>query len=186
MGITEVIAIVGALVGGVAARQRKLEAERLNEQLRRINLQLRQQARAGTIYAPGLLYAPVGGPTASGGGVGGGGGGGGTATATRPETQAAGAVAAAEAPASAPPSGSATALTSTDSMSTVTLSSFDDETPEQLSCRQTLREGKRLLRNNQGARRLLNVLPACADMPQDKVAVPGRVKTRFQIARLGG
>eukprot|EP00967_Tisochrysis_lutea_P123356 scaffold205149_cov15-Tisochrysis_lutea.AAC.1 len=44
---------VGAVVGGVAARQRKDELERLNEQLRKINLSLRQQARAGTLYAPG-------------------------------------------------------------------------------------------------------------------------------------
>ena len=32
--------------------------ERLNEQLRKINFSLRQQARAGTIYAPGLTYVP--------------------------------------------------------------------------------------------------------------------------------
>ena len=44
---------IGAFVGGIVARQRKEEVEKLNEQLRKINLQLRQQARAGTIYAPG-------------------------------------------------------------------------------------------------------------------------------------
>ena len=44
---------------GVAARQRKAELERLNEQLRKINMSLRQQARAGTVYAPGLNYAPI-------------------------------------------------------------------------------------------------------------------------------
>ena len=44
---------------GFSARQRKLELERLNEQLRKINLNLRQQARAGTVYAPGLMYAPT-------------------------------------------------------------------------------------------------------------------------------
>jgi hypothetical protein len=32
--------------------------ERLNDQLRKINLSLRQQAKAGFIYAPGLTYAP--------------------------------------------------------------------------------------------------------------------------------
>ncbi len=53
VGITEFVALVGALVGGVTARQRKEELERLNEQLRKINLGLRQQARAGTVYAPG-------------------------------------------------------------------------------------------------------------------------------------
>ena len=44
---------------GFSARQRKQELERLNEQLRKINLNLRQQARAGTVYAPGLTYAPT-------------------------------------------------------------------------------------------------------------------------------
>ncbi|KAL6752829.1 FLU chloroplast precursor, alternative spliced version s-FLP [Haematococcus lacustris] len=58
VGITELVALIGALVGGITARQRKDELERLNEQLRRINLSLRQQARAGTVYAPGLTYAP--------------------------------------------------------------------------------------------------------------------------------
>ncbi len=53
VGITEFIALVGALVGGITARQRKAEMERLNEQLRKINMSLRQQARAGTVYAPG-------------------------------------------------------------------------------------------------------------------------------------
>lgn len=53
VGITEFVALVGALVGGITARQRKAELERLNEQLRKINLSLRQQARAGTVYAPG-------------------------------------------------------------------------------------------------------------------------------------
>ena len=58
VGITEAIALTGALVGGVSARRRKDELEKLNEQLRTINAQLRQQARAGTLYAPGLTYVP--------------------------------------------------------------------------------------------------------------------------------
>jgi hypothetical protein len=58
VGITEAVAFVGALVGGVSARQRKVELEEVNDKLRRINLSLRQQARAGTTYAPGLNYAP--------------------------------------------------------------------------------------------------------------------------------
>lgn len=49
-------------MAGLSARRRKEELERLNEQLRTINTQLRQQARAGTLYAPGLTYAP---PTTS-------------------------------------------------------------------------------------------------------------------------
>jgi hypothetical protein len=51
---------------GVTARQRKDELERLNEQLRKINMSLRQQARAGTLYAPGLTYVP---PSLGGGGA---------------------------------------------------------------------------------------------------------------------
>ena len=46
-------------LAGISARQRKAELERLNEQLRKINMSLRQQARAGTVYAPGLNYAPL-------------------------------------------------------------------------------------------------------------------------------
>ncbi len=65
VGITELIALVGALVGGVAARRRKEEVERLNEQLRSINFNLRQQARSGTVYAPG-----AGGGGRQGGGEG--------------------------------------------------------------------------------------------------------------------
>jgi tetratricopeptide (TPR) repeat protein len=58
VGITEFVALTGALVGGLSARRRKQELERLNEQLRTINAQLRQQARAGTLFAPGLTYVP--------------------------------------------------------------------------------------------------------------------------------
>lgn len=47
VGVTVAVALVGAAVGGTTARQRKQEAERLNEQLRKINASLRQQARAG-------------------------------------------------------------------------------------------------------------------------------------------
>jgi hypothetical protein len=43
---------------GVIARNRKDETDRLNQQLRQINLQLRKQARMES-YAPGLSYAPV-------------------------------------------------------------------------------------------------------------------------------
>ena len=57
MGITEAIALVGALVGGVSARQRKVELEEVNEKLRQINISLRQQARAGVTYAPGACAA---------------------------------------------------------------------------------------------------------------------------------
>lgn len=48
VGITEFIALVGALVGGITARQRKNELERLNEQLRKVRSagSCREAARA--------------------------------------------------------------------------------------------------------------------------------------------
>lgn len=55
----EAIALVGAAVGGILARQRKVELERINAQLRQINVNLRRQVRVES-YAPGLTYAPVG------------------------------------------------------------------------------------------------------------------------------
>lgn len=74
---------------GFSARQRKQELEQLNEKLRKINLNLRQQARAGTVYAPGLTYAPTPIPEISIGGDGEGGMQGGAAAwvvpAARPE-----------------------------------------------------------------------------------------------------
>ncbi|KAK2651398.1 hypothetical protein Ddye_011254 [Dipteronia dyeriana] len=54
------VALVGATVGGLVARQRKAELQRVNEQLRQINAALRRQAKIES-YAPALSYAPVGG-----------------------------------------------------------------------------------------------------------------------------
>ncbi|XP_020271615.1 protein FLUORESCENT IN BLUE LIGHT, chloroplastic-like isoform X2 [Asparagus officinalis] len=53
------VALVGATVGGLLARQRKGELKRLNDQLRQINAALRRQAKIEG-YAPNLSYAPVG------------------------------------------------------------------------------------------------------------------------------
>ncbi|KAK9756021.1 hypothetical protein RND81_01G067400 [Saponaria officinalis] len=53
------VSLVGATVGGLLARQRKGELERLNEQLRQINAALRRQAKIES-YAPALSYSPVG------------------------------------------------------------------------------------------------------------------------------
>lgn len=47
-------------VSGILARQRKVELEKINAQLRQINVNLRRQSRLET-YAPNLTYAPVGG-----------------------------------------------------------------------------------------------------------------------------
>lgn len=54
------VALVGATVGGLLARQRRGELQRLNEQLRQINAALRRQAKIES-YAPTLSYAPIGG-----------------------------------------------------------------------------------------------------------------------------
>eukprot|EP00882_Tetradesmus_deserticola_P032036 GHRQ01036247.1.p1 GENE.GHRQ01036247.1~~GHRQ01036247.1.p1 ORF type:complete len:299 (+),score=90.57 GHRQ01036247.1:201-1097(+) len=134
VGITEFIALVGALVGGITARQRKAELERLNEQLRKINMSLRQQARAGTVYAPGLSYAP---PTGSNGnGVAPSNGAAAaepmgmqtaTATVTAPRPPAVSNAAAAAAPSAAP-------------VPLTTLFSMDEEemTSDQIQCRWAL------------------------------------------------
>ncbi|KAJ8774055.1 hypothetical protein K2173_009486 [Erythroxylum novogranatense] len=53
------VALIGATVGGLLARQRRGELQRLNEQLRQINAALRRQAKIES-YAPTLSYAPVG------------------------------------------------------------------------------------------------------------------------------
>lgn len=64
VGISTSILALGALVGGLSARSRKMELEKVNEKLRAVNQQLRQQTRKGmspsinTLYAPGLTYAP--------------------------------------------------------------------------------------------------------------------------------
>ncbi|CAN1827473.1 Protein FLUORESCENT IN BLUE LIGHT, chloroplastic, partial [Linum perenne] len=51
------VALIGATVGGLLARQRKGELKHLNEQLRQINAALRRQAKIES-YAPKLSYAP--------------------------------------------------------------------------------------------------------------------------------
>lgn len=58
--VAEAIALTGAIVGGVIARQRRDELYNINLQLRQINLSLRKQARVES-YAPRLTYAPTGG-----------------------------------------------------------------------------------------------------------------------------
>lgn len=58
VGVTQGVALLGALVGGISSRQRKREVEELNEKLRNVNSALRAQARSGVTFAPGLNYAP--------------------------------------------------------------------------------------------------------------------------------
>ncbi|GJX10460.1 tetratricopeptide-like helical domain-containing protein [Tanacetum coccineum] len=59
MPLLLLVALIGATVGGLLARQRKGELQRLNEQLRQINTALKRQAKIES-YAPTLTYAPVG------------------------------------------------------------------------------------------------------------------------------
>uniref|UniRef100_A0A1D1YQT3 Protein FLUORESCENT IN BLUE LIGHT, chloroplastic n=1 Tax=Anthurium amnicola TaxID=1678845 RepID=A0A1D1YQT3_9ARAE len=63
MSLLFTIALIGATVGGLLARQRRGELKRLNDQLRQINEALRRQAKMES-YAPNLSYAPVGVPEA--------------------------------------------------------------------------------------------------------------------------
>ncbi|WJX92291.1 hypothetical protein P8452_73952 [Trifolium repens] len=60
MPILLAVALIGATVGGLVARQRKGELQRLNEQLLQINAALRKQAKIES-YAPSLSYAPTAG-----------------------------------------------------------------------------------------------------------------------------
>ncbi|PHT30268.1 hypothetical protein CQW23_30138 [Capsicum baccatum] len=60
MPLLLLVSLIGATVGGLVARQRKAELQRLNEQLRQINTALRRQAKIES-YAPTLSYAPVSG-----------------------------------------------------------------------------------------------------------------------------
>ncbi|MED6176937.1 hypothetical protein PIB30_093066 [Stylosanthes scabra] len=60
MPILLAVALIGATVGGLLARQRKAELQKVNEQLLQINQALRKQAKIES-YAPSLSYAPVGG-----------------------------------------------------------------------------------------------------------------------------
>lgn len=63
MPLLLLVALIGATVGGLVARQRKAELQRLNEQLRQINAALRRQAKIES-YAPNLSYAPAVGKVA--------------------------------------------------------------------------------------------------------------------------
>lgn len=58
MPLLLLVALIGATVGGLLARQRKAELQRLNEQLRQINAALKRQAKIES-YAPALSYAPA-------------------------------------------------------------------------------------------------------------------------------
>ena len=181
VGITELLALVGALVGGISARARKAEVERLNDQLRKINLSLRQQARAGTVYAPGLTYAPQPlAPGGSGGGGGGGVGGGGVAVA---EAVAAVAVAAPPPP-PAQPAPAAAAPAAQSIMST----DEEDMSPEMKQCVASLRDGKRLLKARDGGPAMVRFEKALmlAESMEDTLHEKRAVRGLAAAARLIG
>jgi tetratricopeptide (TPR) repeat protein len=182
VGITEFIALTGALVGGVSARRRKEELERLNEQLRTINAQLRQQARAGTLYAPGLTYAPIatGAPARTP-----------TDTPSVPPSVAAAAAAA------APPSAVAAAVESAAvagaaamAPSSVSLMSIDEEDtrPEVKQCVAALKEGKRLLKEQNAGAAMVRFEKALmlAKSLEDRVRERRAVRGLAAASRLSG
>ncbi|KXZ48870.1 hypothetical protein GPECTOR_25g455 [Gonium pectorale] len=178
VGITELIALIGALVGGVTARRRKEEVERLNEQLRSINFNLRQQARAGTVYAPGLSYAP---PATRGGlsilpardNA---------AASAAPAAAVATAVVTAPPPAPKPTPVAAPAAAPSSAPNPVnTLFSMEEEelSSDQIQCKDALRAGKRLLKEKNGAaamvrfEKALMLSRALADRVQERRAQRG-------------
>ena len=201
VGILVFVALTGALVGGVSARSRKAEVERLNDQLRKINLSLRQQARAGTVYAPGLNYAPqplspAGRPLGellreSG---------------ERGDVAAGGILAAAAAAVAAPPppaevvassastaaAGAETSSSSSSSSSpspSVVVSLDDEEVSAELrACVSALREGKRLLKERQGPAAMVRFEKALmlAEALGDKVHEKRAVRGLAAAARLNG
>lgn len=148
VGITEFIALTGALVGGFSARQRKDEVERLNDQLRKINLSLRQQAKAGTIYAPGLTYAPS--PTfkrSEGGGF----------TVVDQERQEQQEQQSIPIPTKKEVAGTVAEGSRGGMMTTSLLGTMDEEdmSAEQQQCTMALKDGKRLLKDKQGSKAMV-------------------------------
>ncbi|GBF92346.1 hypothetical protein Rsub_05548 [Raphidocelis subcapitata] len=204
VGITEFVALVGALVGGITSRQRKAELERLNEQLRKVNMSLRQQARAGMVYAPGLTYAPPATPDAPAGNGYGAGRAAAAAAAAPPAAAAAAAAtaaaaaaaavtitapprpaetpaaAAAAAAAAASPAAAAAAAAAAPAAERTLLSLDEDEMSlDQIACRESLRQGKRMLKEKNGAAALvrfekaLMLSKALGDRVQERRAMRG-------------
>lgn len=177
VGITEFVALTGALVGGLAARRRKEELERLNEQLRTINAQLRQQARAGTLYAPGLTYVP---PT----------------TGSNPAKNALStssrvmesSTSVKEPEATAPEAAAAKAPSTT--KAAVSLVSLDEEDsrPEVKQCISALKEGKRLLKEQNGGSAMVRFEKALmlAKSLGDRVRERRAVRGLAAASRLSG
>jgi hypothetical protein len=131
----------------------------------------RQQARAGTLYAPGLTYVPTtpGVPSTPPSGNG-------TAAAT--------AVAAAKLPAAAPPAEPISTLASVAAAAPIVslVSQDDDEVgPEAAQCTQALKDGKRLLKEGSAGaamvrfEKALMLAKVCATGAAPAVLGPGRL-----------
>lgn len=168
VGITEAIALTGALVGGYSAKQRKAELERLNEQLRKINLNLRQQARAGTLYAPGLTYVPPSQGSEPGDQV--------NALEELLAAQSGRPAAAVATIAPEAPANSETSVATPPGL----LSTMDeDDSPEARQCLTALKDGKRFLKEENGASAMVRfekalMLAKClANKVQERRAVRG-------------
>ena len=196
VGILVFVALTGALVGGVSARSRKAEVERLNDQLRKINLSLRQQARAGTVYAPGLNYAPqplspAGRPLGellreSGEG---GGAGGGILAAAAAALAAPPPVAEASSSGSGPGPAAAARSSAPEAPQSAVVSLDDEEVSAELrACVSALREGKRLLKERQGPAAMVRFEKALmlAEALGDKVHEKRAVRGLAAAARLNG
>jgi len=177
VGITEAVLLVGALVGGIVARQRKQEMERLNEQLRKINMSLRQQARSGTVYAPGLTYAP---PL--------------DVAPPRPLNALPSMDGQQSSVATLSPPTAASLVGFQNQPCAISISMEEDEmTPDQIQCREALRQGKRLLKERNGAGALvrfeksLMLSKALADRVMERRAMRGlaaaaRLQGQFRSA----
>jgi hypothetical protein len=137
---------------GISARRRKDELERLNEQLRTINMQLRQQARVGMLYAPGLTYVP---PPDNGAAAGGAAGSQARPASPSSASSSAVTVAAPPAAAAADAAAAAAAVAAASAAAAPPIGdapSAEDEnaSPEARQCLSALREGKRLLKGGNG------------------------------------
>ncbi|WIA24074.1 hypothetical protein OEZ85_013682 [Tetradesmus obliquus] len=145
VGLTVTVALIGAAVGGYTARQRKAEAEKLNEQLRKINASLRQQTRAAT--AAGVTLPPSSSSSSSNGN-----GRSSSSSSSQPQTVTATITLPKPLISTASPAAAAAAAAAKPAAAQTLMSMDEDEmSAEQLACKETLRAGKRLLKQKEGA-----------------------------------
>uniref|UniRef100_A0A383W3H6 Uncharacterized protein n=1 Tax=Tetradesmus obliquus TaxID=3088 RepID=A0A383W3H6_TETOB len=188
VGLTVFVALLGAAVGGYTARQRKAEAEKLNEQLRKINASLRQQTRAAT--AAGVTLPP-----SSSSSNGNGNGRSSSSSSSQPQTVTATITLPKPLISTASPAAAAAAAAAAKPAAAQTLMSMDEDemSAEQLACRETLRAGKRLLKQKEGAaaqanfEKALVLAQSIGERVQERRAVRGlaascKLQGRYQEA----